>query len=63
MSRIEVLEATHRPIASFYAPVILFHHVVFVLTGAVVSTANEVWSFRILGAIGHLDDYRCSAAD
>ena len=36
MSRIEILEAAHRAVASFYAPVILFHHVVFVLTGAVV---------------------------
>src|SRR3954454_19010448 len=36
MSRIEILEAAHRPVASFYASVILFHHVVFVLTGAVV---------------------------
>src|SRR4051812_1783616 len=41
MSRIEVLEAAHRPIASFYAPVILFHHVVFVLTGAVINVRAE----------------------
>jgi hypothetical protein len=34
MSRIEVLEAAHRAVAPFYAPVILFHHVVLVLTGA-----------------------------
>src|SRR3954452_13389781 len=35
LSRIEVLEAAHRPIASFYPPVILFDHVVFVQAGAV----------------------------
>jgi transposase len=41
MSRIEVLEAAHRPIASFYAPVILFQHVVFILAGAVVDIRAE----------------------
>ena len=41
MSRIEVLEAAHRPVASFYAPVILFQHVVFVLAGAVVDVRAE----------------------
>ena len=41
MSRIEVLEAAHRPVASFYAPVILFDHVVFVLAGAVVNVRAE----------------------
>jgi hypothetical protein len=35
MSRIEILEPAHRAVASFYAPVILFDYVVFVLTGAV----------------------------
>src|SRR3954449_7860204 len=39
MSRIEILEAAQ--VASFYAPVILFHHVVFVLTGAVVDVCAE----------------------
>jgi hypothetical protein len=37
MSRVEIPEAAHRPIASFYAPVILFDDVVFVLTGAVIN--------------------------
>src|SRR4051794_21157026 len=41
MSRIEVLEAAHRPVASFYAPMILFDHVVFVLAGAVVNVRAE----------------------
>src|SRR4051812_40921720 len=41
MSRIEVLEAAHRPIASFYSPVILFDHVVFVLAGAVVDVVAK----------------------
>src|SRR4051812_40419801 len=41
MSRIERLEAAHRAVASFYAPVILFHHVVFVLTGAVINVRAE----------------------
>src|SRR3954470_19493600 len=41
LSRIEVLEAAHRPVASFYAPVILFDHVVFVLAGAVVELCAE----------------------
>src|SRR3954468_6829404 len=42
LSRIEVLEAAHRPVASFYAPVILFDHVVFVLAGAVVNVRAEL---------------------
>src|SRR5215203_3690529 len=41
LSRIEVLEAPHWPIASFYAPVILFDHVVFILTGTVVDIGAE----------------------
>src|SRR3954451_3011843 len=49
MSRIEVLEATHRPVAPFYSPVILFDHVVFILTGAVVDLIAE---FLGVGAAG-----------
>ena len=41
MSRIETLEPAHRPVASFYAPVILFNHVVFVLAGAVIDVRAE----------------------
>jgi hypothetical protein len=41
MSLIEVLEPAHRSIASFYAPVILFDHVVFILTGAVINLHAE----------------------
>src|SRR4051812_33540858 len=41
MSCIEILEAAHWPVASFYAPVILFDYVVFVLTGAVVDVRAE----------------------
>src|SRR3954451_9316238 len=41
MSRIEILEAAHGPVAPFYAPVILFDHVIFVLTGAVVDVRAE----------------------
>src|SRR4051812_8376987 len=41
MSRIEVLEPAHRSIASFYAPVILLDHVVFILTGAVINVRAE----------------------
>src|SRR3954470_16411037 len=41
LSRIEVLEASHWPVASFYAPVILFDHVVFILTGTVVDVGAE----------------------
>ncbi|KJB91274.1 hypothetical protein N826_31075 [Skermanella aerolata KACC 11604] len=41
MSRIEILEAAHRPVASLYAPVILFDHVVFILTGAVIDVRAE----------------------
>jgi hypothetical protein len=41
MSRIEILEAAHRAVASFCAPVILFDHVVFVLAGAVVDVRAE----------------------
>ena len=44
MSRIEVLEAAHRPVAPFDAPVILFQHVVFVLAGAVVDVRAELVS-------------------
>lgn len=42
MSRIEILEAAHRAVASFYAPVILFDHVIFVLTGAVIDIRAEL---------------------
>src|SRR5687768_13858116 len=41
MSRIEILEAAHRPIACFYAPVILFDHVIFILTGAMIDVRAE----------------------
>jgi hypothetical protein len=41
MDRRELLEAAHRPVASFYSPVILFQHVVFVLTGAVIDVGAE----------------------
>ena len=41
MSRIEILEAAHRAVASFYSSVILFQHVVFVLAGAVVDVGAE----------------------
>jgi hypothetical protein len=41
MGRIEVLEAAHRPIAPFHPSVILFQHVVFILTGAVVDVRAE----------------------
>jgi hypothetical protein len=41
MSRIEVLEATHRPVAPLYPSVILFDHVVFILTGAVINVGAE----------------------
>src|SRR3954467_3013082 len=34
MSRIEILEAAHRPVAPLYPSVILFNHVVFILAGA-----------------------------
>ena len=40
MSRIEILEPAQ--VASFYSPVILFDHVVFVLTGAVVDVRAEL---------------------
>src|SRR4051812_31001860 len=49
MSRIEILEAAHRAVASFYAPVILFHHVIFVLTGAVVDVRAEFVGLGIAG--------------
>src|SRR4051794_6223612 len=53
MSRIEVLEATHRPVAPFYAPVILFDHVVFILTGAVVDLIAEFLGVGVAGmAVG-----------
>ena len=41
MSRIEILEAPHWPVASFYAPMILFDHVVFVLAGTMVDAGAE----------------------
>ena len=41
MSRLERLEAAHGPVAPFYAPVILFQHVVFILAGAVVDVRAE----------------------
>jgi hypothetical protein len=41
MIRIEVLENAHRAVTSFYAPVILFQHVVFVLAGAVIDVRAE----------------------
>src|SRR6476620_8461802 len=41
MSRIEVLEVAHRVVASFDAPVILFQHVIFVLTDTVVDVRAE----------------------
>jgi len=42
MSSIEFLEAAHRPVASLYCPVILFQHVVFVLTGAMVAKSRRL---------------------
>jgi len=41
MSRIEILEPAHRPVASFYPSVILFDHVVFILAGAVIDIRAE----------------------
>jgi hypothetical protein len=41
MSRIKILEAAHRSIACFYAPVILLDHVVVVQAGAVIDVGAE----------------------
>jgi hypothetical protein len=41
MSRIEVLEAAHGPVAPFHSSVILFQHVVLILAGAVVDIRAE----------------------
>src|SRR4051794_39760809 len=41
MSRIEVLEPAHRPVAPLYPSVILFHHVVFILTGTMINVGAE----------------------
>ena len=41
MSRIEILEAAHRPVAPLHPSVILFDYVVFILTGAMVDVRAE----------------------
>src|SRR3954469_23997608 len=41
MSRIEVLEAAHGPVAPFYSSVIQFRHVILILAGAVVDIRAE----------------------
>lgn len=41
MSRIEIPEAAHRPVAPLYSPVMLFDYVVFILTGTMVDVRAE----------------------